>query len=708
MLTYIVKSGDWLAKIAEDHGSTVSAIWNHPENATHRQKRGSPDVLYPGDVLRIDVAEPVQPSAGAPPVVPPNPPEAPPTATLTPEWPYPPFEGPWSAAPTWECPGGTCACHPVPEDGPKAEHVIVFYDSQGVRMPGARCRVYEQGRLLTPEPSSTDGAGELRVELREGTATLRVEWAPSNLPAHEFLPYRKVYNVKMSDENGDVGLDRRLANLGFARGRRRRDNVADYQRAYSRDPNGNADEIRLEVLERHDHGTVTPFHPQGPTDADEGAPPEVRSLFASPAFRSDSSTPRLLAPQEPETAGGSSSGSTTASGQNVQGAAVPDAADLKLVVAFSSGSAPIDPKHTTVRLRPRVVPGLAGQPAREFIPTIKPSSPSSPAIYEFKHLHTGTYDALVYVEKVSRGIGKPETYALGHVTVAVLPAFFNLEWLGASVGRPVLTVDDPLLDFSVPPMQRRRKVLATLFEEFPMCIDPGAASKGFRPPYNQGEFKYQRQGHGDKNSCTAVTASMMDNALGVAFGEGLAAKPYFVKYANGLAPSVGDTVYYASSRTGMFAHIGIIVDSSAETDVNWIAADGGQPSNATELIKGHRGSWGRFWNAPDFSGTTDESSWFFPRRFIDRRGPTVVHGWGSPVWDAEKRHGYRAPGYRVVGWADISDPSLMCKTPDYTSKYTAANYQACKVLIRKVREAALADQVACRSQVEYLDPSPDE
>ncbi len=95
-LTYIVKSGDWLAKIAEDHGTTVSAIWNHPENAAHRQKRGSPDVLYPGDVLRIDVAEPVQPSAVAPPVVPPNPPEAPPTATLTPEWPYPPFEGPWS------------------------------------------------------------------------------------------------------------------------------------------------------------------------------------------------------------------------------------------------------------------------------------------------------------------------------------------------------------------------------------------------------------------------------------------------------------------------------------------------------------------------------------------------------------------------------------------------------------------------------------
>ena len=62
---YFVKAGDWLTRIAEEHGSTVSVIWNHPDNAEHRAKRGSPDVLYPGDVLHIPVA-----AKGAPPVGP--------------------------------------------------------------------------------------------------------------------------------------------------------------------------------------------------------------------------------------------------------------------------------------------------------------------------------------------------------------------------------------------------------------------------------------------------------------------------------------------------------------------------------------------------------------------------------------------------------------------------------------------------------------
>lgn len=50
---YTAKAGDWLAKIAQEHGTTVSEIWNHPDNAEHRAKRGSPDVLYAGDVIHI-------------------------------------------------------------------------------------------------------------------------------------------------------------------------------------------------------------------------------------------------------------------------------------------------------------------------------------------------------------------------------------------------------------------------------------------------------------------------------------------------------------------------------------------------------------------------------------------------------------------------------------------------------------------------------
>lgn len=79
---YTVKSGDWLAKIAEEHGTSVGEIWNHPHNAEHRAKRGSPDVLYPGDVIHIpyepELPPPPPSTPPPPPSLPSTPPEIPP------------------------------------------------------------------------------------------------------------------------------------------------------------------------------------------------------------------------------------------------------------------------------------------------------------------------------------------------------------------------------------------------------------------------------------------------------------------------------------------------------------------------------------------------------------------------------------------------------------------------------------------------------
>jgi len=51
---YVVKQGDYLAKIARDHGFTdYIRLWNAPENARLRQKRKNPNVLFPGDVVAI-------------------------------------------------------------------------------------------------------------------------------------------------------------------------------------------------------------------------------------------------------------------------------------------------------------------------------------------------------------------------------------------------------------------------------------------------------------------------------------------------------------------------------------------------------------------------------------------------------------------------------------------------------------------------------
>ena len=51
---HTVKQGEYLAQIAAKCGlSNYKAIWDHPENAELKKKRGNPNVLYPGDVVFI-------------------------------------------------------------------------------------------------------------------------------------------------------------------------------------------------------------------------------------------------------------------------------------------------------------------------------------------------------------------------------------------------------------------------------------------------------------------------------------------------------------------------------------------------------------------------------------------------------------------------------------------------------------------------------
>lgn len=50
---YVVKQGDYLAKIAFEQGVELRDIWNHTKNAALRASRGSPNLLHPGDVLFI-------------------------------------------------------------------------------------------------------------------------------------------------------------------------------------------------------------------------------------------------------------------------------------------------------------------------------------------------------------------------------------------------------------------------------------------------------------------------------------------------------------------------------------------------------------------------------------------------------------------------------------------------------------------------------
>lgn len=53
MRPYIVRQGDYLARVASRHGVDAGMVWNHAANKDLRAQRGSPNVLLAGDVLMI-------------------------------------------------------------------------------------------------------------------------------------------------------------------------------------------------------------------------------------------------------------------------------------------------------------------------------------------------------------------------------------------------------------------------------------------------------------------------------------------------------------------------------------------------------------------------------------------------------------------------------------------------------------------------------
>ena len=50
---YVVKQGDYLAKLAYIYGFDAAEAWRHEKNKPLRQQRKNPQVLYPGDILFI-------------------------------------------------------------------------------------------------------------------------------------------------------------------------------------------------------------------------------------------------------------------------------------------------------------------------------------------------------------------------------------------------------------------------------------------------------------------------------------------------------------------------------------------------------------------------------------------------------------------------------------------------------------------------------
>ena len=54
---HTVREGDSIMSLAQENGLFWEKVWNHPSNASLRQSRKDPDVLFPGDVVHIPEKE---------------------------------------------------------------------------------------------------------------------------------------------------------------------------------------------------------------------------------------------------------------------------------------------------------------------------------------------------------------------------------------------------------------------------------------------------------------------------------------------------------------------------------------------------------------------------------------------------------------------------------------------------------------------------
>lgn len=188
-------------------------------------------------------------------------------------WPYsapaPAVES--RSEPSWTCPGGECDCHTPSGEPARVPHRIVFFDHDAVRMPGARCRVLEGGKLVNRTSPYADGGGAVVVDILPTTRVLALEWAPAALPEGPRYPYRRLYHVDLGTETA-VGVERRLANIGFTAHTTLDDNIRDFERAYvlADTTTGEPDAVKPTLALFHDDGALPPLGTKVPPSSGAG------------------------------------------------------------------------------------------------------------------------------------------------------------------------------------------------------------------------------------------------------------------------------------------------------------------------------------------------------------------------------------------------------------------------------------------------------
>lgn len=167
MPTYTIRQGDHLSRVALQYGfRDYKLIWDDPQNAALKQKRGNPNVLLPGDVVFI-------------------PPKLQKTETRA-----------------------TTDLHVFKLKTPKLMLRLVVRDFDNEPVANADCELEVEGRKY---PLKTDGKGKIEqaIPATAENGVLRIPSLDLELPV-------KIGHLDPADE--DSGWRQRLINLGYYAG----------------------------------------------------------------------------------------------------------------------------------------------------------------------------------------------------------------------------------------------------------------------------------------------------------------------------------------------------------------------------------------------------------------------------------------------------------------------------------------------------------
>ena len=156
-------------------------------------------------------------------------------------------------------------------------------------MPNARCRVFENGKLVNIPSPYADGGGAVAVKVSPRTLALDVEWAPAELPQTARYPFRKRYHLDMGWTQ-DEGVACRLHNIGFSACSTLEDNIIDFQVAYNNPQTGKSRDVEGELLGFHDAALLPPVPPVSNVVAQAAPRQQLVGASASPVVQ-----PRLPA-----------------------------------------------------------------------------------------------------------------------------------------------------------------------------------------------------------------------------------------------------------------------------------------------------------------------------------------------------------------------------------------------------------------------------